>query len=98
MADPVLEAGPAVDGEVLEDLSRDFRQVVDRITEEANDARLHALGLHELARVEAAERIVDARALDLRRGEGSKADWQTALLEYEGAWLAIVRSLGERRN
>ncbi len=98
MADSVLEAGPTVDGEVLEDLSRDFRQAVDRIKEEANDARLYTLWLHELACVEAAERIVDARALDLRRGEGSKAAWQTALLEYEGAWLAVVRSLGERRN
>jgi hypothetical protein len=98
VADPVLESGPAVDVHVLEDLSRDFQEVVDRITEEASNARLHALGTEERSRVEAAERIVDARAVDLRRGEGSKAAWQTALVEYEGAWRAAVRSLGERRN
>ena len=100
MSDTILQASQVQveDGVILENLSEEFRQVAERIQEELRGFSFGSIEPGVLAQVEAAEQVVDERALDLQRGVGERMAWQTALSEYETAWLKVLGSLGERKN
>ena len=98
MSDTVMQSGQTKDTTVLVHLSEEFQQVVERIQKAASDLPFGSIGPDRLAQVDAAERSVDARALDLRQGLGDQTAWQAALSEYETASLDLIKSLGERRN
>ncbi len=98
MSDHAVQERDITGGSTVKCLSEDFRRVVERIQTELNGVALHAMDSKRLVTVDAAEQTVDALALELQRGLGDRDAWRTALLDYESAWLEIIRSGRDRRN
>ncbi len=92
MSDHVVHEVRFTGGAPLTSLSEDFRRVVERIQSELNGVALHPMDLEHLATADAAERAVDDLALELQRDVGNRSAWQGALVDYESAWLEIIRN------
>ncbi len=73
----------------IENLSREFGEVVDRIQNEM-DGAFAAMSDSDWGRVDRAERVVDECAEDLRVGRCDRTIWLLALESYEKAWGAVL--------
>ena len=98
MSDTVIQSNGVRCASVLDHLSEEFQQVVERIQGELSELSLGGLEPEVMASVDAAEQTVDALALDLQQGQGDRDAWKRALFAYEAAWHQVVQSLGDRRN
>ena len=92
MSDHAVQETDATRGSTMKCLSEDFRRVVERIQTEFRGDALRAMDKGCLATVDAAERTVDTLALELRRGAGNRNAWRGALVDYESAWLEVIRN------
>lgn len=85
-------------GSTITRLSDDFRRVVERLQARLDGVALDAVDAERLSTVDEAEQAVDNLALELRRGTGNRGDWQGALVDYESAWLKIIRNVRDSDN
>ena len=98
MSDHAVQERDITGGSTLKCLSEDFRRVVERIQTEVNGVALHAMDAGRLVTVDLAERAVDNLALELQRGVGNRNAWRGALVDYESAWLEIIRNARDGKN
>lgn len=98
MASAMLQNERGIEEVRLSDLSRDLLKVADRIQAEMPQVPFDAIRPEAMARVEAAEQVVDTLARNLSQGQAELIEWRGALTAYEAAWFQVIESLGARNN